>query len=81
MKAGLLEEMMGEAIDGVDGEDVEEAAEEEVEKVLYELTAGVMGSMPEVGSKKLDAKAEKNEVVAAKEKAELNEMKARLENL
>lgn len=46
MKAGILEEMMEDAMETVDEDDVEEAAEGEVEKVLWELTAGELGKAP-----------------------------------
>ena len=41
MKAGILDEMMEDALDGLNEEDgLEEEAEGEVEKVLFELTDG-----------------------------------------
>lgn len=42
MKAGIIEEMMEDTLDGVlDHEDDEEEADAEVDKVLGELTAGM----------------------------------------
>jgi charged multivesicular body protein 3 len=42
MKAGVIEEMMEDSMDAVlDDDGIEEEAEEEVEKVLVELTSGM----------------------------------------
>jgi charged multivesicular body protein 3 len=43
MKAGIIEEMMNDTLDFVDEPEIEEEAEEEVNKVLFELTKGVLG--------------------------------------
>ncbi|KAI3655609.1 hypothetical protein MP638_006096 [Amoeboaphelidium occidentale] len=44
MKAGIIEEMMSDAMDNVlDEEDVEVEAEDEVNKVIMEITQGVLG--------------------------------------
>merc|ERR1719474_483896 len=41
MKAGILEEMVEDTMEGLEGEEeVEEAAQEEIDKILSELTAG-----------------------------------------
>merc|ERR1712076_263035 len=46
-KAGIIEEMMNDAMDDVLDEDgLQEAADEEVENVLYEITAGQLGQAP-----------------------------------
>jgi charged multivesicular body protein 3 len=48
-KAGLLEEMMDDAMEsalGDDGPEMEEAAENEVDKVLWEITQGQLGRAP-----------------------------------
>ncbi|XP_076469465.1 charged multivesicular body protein 3-like [Babylonia areolata] len=55
MKAGIIEEMMDDAMDVMDDEDLEEAADGEVEKVLYELTAGELGKAPEAVEDSLPA--------------------------
>jgi len=42
MQAGIIEEMMDDAFESMeDQEELEEEADAEVEKVLWELTAGV----------------------------------------
>eukprot|EP00730_Choanoeca_flexa_P003632 TRINITY_DN11461_c0_g1_i1.p2 TRINITY_DN11461_c0_g1~~TRINITY_DN11461_c0_g1_i1.p2 ORF type:complete len:211 (+),score=58.62 TRINITY_DN11461_c0_g1_i1:1997-2629(+) len=44
-KAGLIEEMMDDTFESVmDDSDVEEEAQEEVDKVLFELTDGLLGA-------------------------------------
>ncbi|SHO77624.1 Similar to S.cerevisiae protein VPS24 (One of four subunits of the ESCRT-III complex) [Malassezia sympodialis ATCC 42132] len=47
MKAGILEEMMHDALDasalGEDAAEIDEAAQDEVNRVLYELTDGKLG--------------------------------------
>ena len=40
MKAGIIEEMVEETMEGLEDDDLEEAADTEVEKVLWELTKG-----------------------------------------
>ncbi len=39
-QAGLLEEMMEDTFEGLEDDDVEEAADAEVEKILWEVTSG-----------------------------------------
>lgn len=39
-QAGILEEMMDDTMETLDDDELEEEADSEVEKVLYELTAG-----------------------------------------
>lgn len=47
MKAGILEEMLEDTMEGLeDQDDLEEEADEEVEKVLFDLTAGELGKAP-----------------------------------
>ncbi|XP_055344359.1 charged multivesicular body protein 3-like isoform X2 [Paramacrobiotus metropolitanus] len=45
-KAGIIEEMMEDAMDVLDEDDIETAADAEVEKVLWELTEGKLGEAP-----------------------------------
>lgn len=41
LQAGIIEEMMEDTMESLDdSDDMEEAAQEEVDKVLFELTAG-----------------------------------------
>lgn len=82
MKAGIIEEMLEETIDevtGMDEEEMEEQVAAEVDKVLFEVTKGQLGKMPNVSG---------NEPVASvstdnkeEEEEEINEMQKRLEAL
>lgn len=48
MKMGIMEEMMEDSFDNVtEEEEMEEAAQDEIDKVLYEITAGALGKMPD----------------------------------
>ncbi|XP_077394527.1 charged multivesicular body protein 3 isoform X3 [Festucalex cinctus] len=47
MKAGIIEEMLEDTFESMeDGEEMEEAAEEEVDKILFEITEGALGKAP-----------------------------------
>nr|XP_042908864.1 charged multivesicular body protein 3-like [Parasteatoda tepidariorum] len=51
MEAGILEEMVEESFEMLDyQEDIDEEAQEEVNKILWELTAGQIGAAPETAS-------------------------------
>ena len=47
MKAGILEEMVEDTLEGLEGEEEEDAAQEEIDKILLELTAGALGAAPD----------------------------------
>lgn len=55
MKAGIIDEMLNETLEDAmgDREEVEEEAEEEVNKLLFEITNGQLGQAPEVVSDSL----------------------------
>ncbi|EFN65333.1 Charged multivesicular body protein 3 [Camponotus floridanus] len=84
MKAGIIEEMLDETMDSIeDSEDMEDEADEEVDKILWEVTAGQLGTAPAVvtenpGSVAASTSAE--EEVEDDDK-ELEEMKNRLQSL
>ncbi|OAD56538.1 Charged multivesicular body protein 3 [Eufriesea mexicana] len=85
MKAGIIEEMLDETMESVeDSEEVEDEADEEIDKILWEVTAGQLGTAPAVvtetpGSIVASTSAEEeNEEVDDKE---LEEMKIRLQSL
>eukprot|EP00041_Stephanoeca_diplocostata_P022569 m.540245 g.540245 ORF g.540245 m.540245 type:complete len:222 (+) comp22096_c0_seq3:218-883(+) len=65
-KAGVIEETINEAMDASlgDSEEIEEAADEEVNSVLWEITNGMMGEMPVAGKDKVDAAADKEDGMA-----------------
>ena len=50
MKTGIIDEMINESIDNVldDGIDVESAADEEIDKIILEITQGKLKDLPEV---------------------------------
>ncbi|VDB85400.1 unnamed protein product [Peniophora sp. CBMAI 1063] len=48
-KAGIMEEMMDDIVDIEEDEDIEEEANEEVDKVLFDLTDGKLGQAGSVG--------------------------------
>ncbi|KAJ3193945.1 Charged multivesicular body protein 3, partial [Irineochytrium annulatum] len=50
MKSGIMGEMMDDAIDALDEDGIEEEAQEEVDKVLFEITDGMLGNAGEVGA-------------------------------
>lgn len=84
MKAGIIEEMLDETMESVeDSEDVEDEADEEVDKILWEVTAGQLGTAPAVvtetpGVATHTSVEEEGEEVDDKE---LEEMKMRLQSL
>lgn len=83
MKAGILEEMIDDTMESLDDEDLEDEADEEVDKVLYELTSGELGKAPEVVQDSLPV-AEGGASAAALEsdgEEDMEDMKARLEAL
>ncbi|KAJ3107188.1 Charged multivesicular body protein 3 [Phlyctochytrium planicorne] len=73
MKAGIISEMMEDAIDNLDDEGLEEEADEEVDKVLNELTDGLLTGVGPVG-----APLEDPESPTKEEEPEVDAMQARL---
>ncbi|CAH1969223.1 unnamed protein product [Acanthoscelides obtectus] len=80
MKAGIIEEMLDDAMDDFeDTEEMEEAAQNEIDKVLYEITEGKIGEAPApptdttVGEKPTAAEEPEEE-----DEEELEEMQSRL---
>lgn len=82
MKAGIIEEMMEDTFESVfDDEGLEEEAGEEVDKLLWELTAGQLGTAPAAVSESLpDATMEAASASAASD-TDLTDMEMRLEAL
>jgi len=56
-RMGIMEELMTDTMDSVldADEDEEDAAQDEIDKVLFELTAGQLGKLPETESKPMPA--------------------------
>lgn len=79
MKAGIMEEMLEDTFEGMeDQEELEEAAQGEVDKILFEITSGVLGQAGPVAAGGLEAPAGAE---AADENEDLDDMQARLESL
>jgi len=83
MKAGILEEMVEDTMEGLEGEEeVEEAAQEEIDKILSELTAGALGAAPEAVQDTLPAERDPQpEAESDEAEDDIEEMKTRLEAL
>jgi len=76
MKAGLIEEMMDDALETLDDEDIEEAADEEVERVITEITSGIKSKSPSVPVE-LEAETPEDE----QDEDDLEKMQQRLQAL
>ena len=85
MKAGVIEEMLEDTMEGLDGEeDMEEAAQEEVDKIILELTTGKLGEAPTAVKDSLPAPVaptSKTTEESEESEGELEEMQNRLEAL
>jgi len=85
MKAGIIEEMLEDTMEGLnDGEEMEEAAQEEIDKIILELTTGKLTEAPNAVKDTLpvpdDVEEVKDEETAEGEE-ELEDMQSRLEAL
>ena len=85
MKAGIIEEMLEDTMEGLnDGEEMEEAAQEEIDKIILELTTGKLTEAPNAVKDTLpavdDVEEVKDEELAEGEE-ELEDMQSRLEAL
>jgi len=83
MKAGIIEEMLDDTMSGLDdSEELEDAAQEEVDKVLYEITSGALGEAPDAVTDTLPAGPSRVEEKEESEPEEdLEEMQSRLQAL
>ncbi|KAJ8382456.1 hypothetical protein SKAU_G00032340 [Synaphobranchus kaupii] len=84
MKAGIIEEMLEDTFEGMeDEEEMEEAAEEEVDKILFEITAGALGKAPSKVTDALPEVEAQGATAASEDEAEedIEEMQSRLEAL
>ncbi|KAF2899437.1 hypothetical protein ILUMI_06733 [Ignelater luminosus] len=77
MKAGIIEEMLDETMDVLedDSQEMEDAAQHEIDKVLWELTEGKLGEAP---APPVSEKAEPAPAVEEDNEEELEEMQSRL---
>lgn len=80
MKAGIIEEMLDESMEPFeDTEEMEEAAQVEIDKVLWEITEGKLGEAPappigDKASTSIEEPAEPEE----EDEEEIEEMQSRL---
>ena len=85
MKAGIIEEMLEDTMETVtESEDMEEEAQQEVDKILFELTTGKLGAAPSVVKETLPTPASASSEREKEEESEeddMGEMKTRLEAL
>merc|ERR1712241_191373 len=85
MKAGIIEEMLEDTMETVtESEDMEEEAQEEVDKILFELTTGKLGTAPTAVKETLPTPAPASSEKEKEEESEeddMEEMKTRLEAL
>lgn len=84
MKAGIIEEMLEDTFESMeDGEEMEEAAEEEVDKILFEITAGALGKAPSKVTDALPEMESEGAAAASEDESEedIEAMQSRLEAL
>nr|CAB3230645.1 charged multivesicular body protein 3-like [Phallusia mammillata] len=79
MKMGIMEEMMEDTFESLEGDDMEDAAQDEIDKVLHEITAGVLGKLPDAEPHELPSTSQVVDEVEDEE--EEDEMQQRLEAL
>ena len=84
MKAGIIEEMLEDTFENMEDQDeLEDAAQEEVDKILFEITSGVLGEASSVPHGGLESKEPSSSVAVSddEEAGDLSDMQARLESL
>jgi len=85
MRAGIIEEMLEETMDTLEDQDeLEEEAKEEVDKVLWELTAGQLGQAPAAVTDSLPATGVSEAAgpsAVVEDEEELEDMQSRLQAL
>ena len=85
MKAGIIEEMMEDVMEPLgEEEEMEDAAQEEIDKIILEITTGKLKDAPSALADTLPAAAGGEmpaEDEAVEEDGELEEMQSRLEAL
>jgi len=85
-KAGLIEEMMDDAMESLDGEEMEDEVNAQVDQIVSEITSGIMdgaSSAPTTALPTPQVQEEEAEEVAptAEDASHMTDMKARLEAL
>ncbi|XP_050702541.1 charged multivesicular body protein 3-like isoform X3 [Eriocheir sinensis] len=84
-KAGIMEEMLEDTLDTMEPEEMEEEVQAEVDKVLFEITAGQLGEAPEMVKDALPTPAGATALGPEEEEEppeeDMEEMRTRLEAL
>ncbi|KAJ8910876.1 hypothetical protein NQ315_000507 [Exocentrus adspersus] len=79
MKAGIIEEMLDETMDDLeDTEEMEEAAQSEIDKVLFEITEGKIGEAPLPPSEPASKEEPAEKEPEVEDEEEIQEMQSRL---
>jgi len=79
-KAGIMEEMLEDTFESMEDQDeIEDAAQEEVDKILFEITSGTLGEAGPVAAGGLEPTKTAAEAVSDDE--DIDEMQSRLESL
>ncbi|KAK7084685.1 Charged multivesicular body protein 3 [Halocaridina rubra] len=83
MKAGIIEEMVEDTMESLEPEELEDEVQHEVDKILWEVTAGQMGEAPAMVTDALPSEPEGAAALAPEEEPEedMEEMRNRLEAL
>lgn len=79
MKAGIIEEMLDDTMSEMeDTEEMEEAAQSEIDKVLWEITAGKIGEAPLPPTSVSEPTKESEPLPTEEDESEIEEMQSRL---
>ncbi|VDK47794.1 unnamed protein product [Anisakis simplex] len=78
-RIGIIDEMIEETMESVEPEELEEEAQEEVDKILFEITSGELGKAPSAVADTLVAPA--SAVTEEEQPVDFEEMRQRLESL
>ncbi|CAM9323239.1 unnamed protein product [Phaeothamnion confervicola] len=80
-RAGLVEEIVTEGLEALDGDSVESDAALEVDRVVAELTAGLLVGAVDAPTGVPQQEVQQQEVGTEEDTGEMEEMKARLQSL
>ncbi|PVV03004.1 hypothetical protein BB560_002527 [Smittium megazygosporum] len=82
VKSGIIEEMTSDVFESLDESDLEDEVEEQVDKVLFEVTNGVLGkAKPVIVNQKENVIQEPQETIEEDDGLDLEEMRNRLSAL
>lgn len=78
VQAGIISDMVDDTFSSLDSDTIDAEADAEVDKVLYELTEGILGQAGNIKGKNLK---QQEEEAVPQESKEIDEMKERLQKL